>query len=73
LGGARIETVFPLRVGDVIQVSIVIGGTTIRPVSRVVHGRQLPELRYNAGFNFERLEQDDLAYLAEYLINLLRP
>lgn len=70
LGGARIETVFPMRVGELIQVYIVIGGSTIAPVGRVVHGVQLPELRYNSGFNFEDLKKDDLAYLAEYLINL---
>jgi len=73
LGGARIETVFPMRVGELIKVSIVIGGNTITPLSRVVYGHELPELRYNAGCNFEQLENNDLAYLAEYLINLSQP
>ncbi len=73
LAGARIETVFPMRVGELVQIYIVIGGNTISPVSRVIHGEELPELRYNAGCNFEKLEKDDLAYLAEYLINLSRP
>ena len=70
IGGARIETVFPMRVGEVIEVSIVIGGNTISPMSRVVHGREFPQLRYKSGFNFESLEQDDQDYLAQYLARL---
>lgn len=72
LGGARIETVFPMRVGEVIQLSIVIGGNTISPLSRVVHGKELPKLQYNSGFNFEKLEQEDLDYLVKYLTKLSR-
>jgi hypothetical protein len=70
MSGARIETVFPMRVGDVIQVSIVIGGSTISPLGRVVYGKEHPELRYNTGFNFERLQQQDRDYLLEYLTKL---
>ena len=73
LGGAKIETVFPMRVGDVIQVSIVIGGSTISPTGRVIHGIELPELRYNAGFTFEGFKEDDQDYLAQYLAKLSRP
>jgi hypothetical protein len=73
LEGARIETVFPIRVGELIQVSIVIGGNTISPVGRVIYGRELPQLRYNSGFNFEALEQDERDYLLEYLAHLSRP
>lgn len=72
LGGARIQTVFPVRVGEVIHVSIVIGGNTISPRGRVIHGKQYPELRYNTGFNFETLDQEELAYLSEYLTKLSR-
>jgi hypothetical protein len=70
LGGARIETVFPMRVGDMIEVSVVIGGNTISPKGRVIHGREHRELRYNSGFNFESLKQDDHDYLAQYLARL---
>jgi hypothetical protein len=72
LGGARIETVFPMRVGDVVEVSIVIGGNTISPLGKVVHGREHPQLRYDAGFNFERLQQEDRRFLIEYLTKLSR-
>jgi c-di-GMP-binding flagellar brake protein YcgR len=72
LGGAKIETVFPMKVGDVIQVSIVIGGNTISPRGKVVHGKEFPELRYNAGFNFETMEPGDQDYLVEYLTKLSR-
>ena len=72
LGGARIETVFPMKVGDLLEVAIVIGGNTISPVSRVVHGEARPELRYDSGFNFERLQQEDRRFLIEYLTKLSR-
>lgn len=67
IGGARIETVFPMRVGDVIEVSIVIGGNTISPLGKVVHGRERVRLRYDSGFNFERLKEEDREYLSDYL------
>jgi hypothetical protein len=70
LGGAKIETVFPMRVGDVIEVSIVIGGNTITPLGRIIHGKSLPQLRYNSGFNFETIEPQDADYLTEYLVKL---
>ena len=72
LGGAKIETVFPMKVGDVIKVSIVIGGNTISPRGKVVHGKEFPELRYNSGFNFETMEPKDQEYLVEYLTKLSR-
>jgi hypothetical protein len=72
LGGARIETVFPIRVGEVIQFSIVIGGNTISPLGRVIHGKEHPELRYDAGFNFETLQKEHFDYLAEYLTKFSR-
>ena len=72
LGGTRIETVFPMRVGDVIEVSIVIGGNTISPLGKVVHGRKHPQLRYDSGFNFEKLQQEDRRFLIEYLTKLSR-
>ncbi|MBW2058471.1 MAG: PilZ domain-containing protein [Deltaproteobacteria bacterium] len=73
LGGVRIETVFPVKVGEVIQVSIVIGGNTISPVGRVVHGRERLDLRYDAGFYFEALGQEERDYLLSYLARLSRP
>ena len=72
LGGTRIESVFPMRVGEVLQVSIVIGGNTISPLGRVVHGKERLQLRYDSGFNFETLRQDDRDYLFEYLAKLSR-
>lgn len=72
LGGVRIETVFPMRVGQVVQVSIVIGGNTISPLGKVIHGQERVHLRYDAGFNFETLHQEDRDFLLKYLTKLLR-
>jgi hypothetical protein len=69
ISGARIETVFPMKIGDVLKVAIVVGGKTVSTLSRVVHGEELPQLRYNAGFNFETLDTEDRVYLLKYLRN----
>jgi hypothetical protein len=61
-----------MRVGEVVQVSIVIGGNTISPLGRVVHGSERPELRYDSGFTFKTLRQEDREYLLSYLGKLSR-
>jgi hypothetical protein len=61
-----------MRVGETVQVSIVIGGNTISPLGRVVHGSDHPELRYDSGFTFETLHEKDRDYLLSYLAKLSR-
>jgi hypothetical protein len=71
LGGTKIETLFDMRSGDKLEITIGIPPQAIRCRGKVIHV-SLPENgKVKAGMQFDELLAHDKLYLGQHLLDLM--
>ena len=72
LGGARIQSLYPLNMDEALEMTISIRPRVLKCRGRVVHIHRRKNGRTQAGIQFEELQADDRVYLEDYISQITK-
>jgi hypothetical protein len=72
VGGAAIESVGTIGLGEMFKISLVIPPQIIRCKAKVVHALRLTGEKVRAGVQFEDISKQDILYLEGYIDLVMR-